>query len=255
MAGHDCFIAHAAADGAAAHALAAQLAGHRTAFLAGRDVAAGGWDQAIARAQHDAGATVVLLSRASPSAYYLMEEIATAVALHRRGGHRIVPVALEPLAPEQVPYGLLRQQRVEHDGNWERTAQAVVRLLDGPATPARPSAGVACLHGTGPDGRTLVLTLHDGEAATLGRGPDCALRFDDAAISSRHAEVRFAGGELSVRDLGSKNGSLVDGRPVREPRVLRAGDRLRLGPRGPEILVVDAAQPPTATATVADDRL
>lgn len=256
MVGHDCFIAHASVDGPAARALATHLAGRRTVFLAQRDLASGSWDEAIAQAQRNAAATIVLLSRDSTSAYYLMEEIAAAVELHRQGAHRIVPVALEPLASNQIPYGLLRLQRVTHEADWDRTVGAIEQLLERPGGPGRAARenGIARLQWRGPDGRPHALELRDGDAVTLGRGPACTLRFDDAAISTVHAELRLDGGVLSVRDLGSKNGSFVDGRAVRAPRVLRAGDCLRLGPRGPEILVVDTALPPTATATAPDAR-
>jgi len=63
----------------------------------------------------------------------------------------------------------------------------------------------------------------------LGRGADTDVRIDDPGISRRHAEVRLhADGRASVRDLGSTNGTFVDGQTVRETE-LHDGDTLRVG--------------------------
>jgi predicted component of type VI protein secretion system len=63
----------------------------------------------------------------------------------------------------------------------------------------------------------------------LGRGSGCdvALGGDDS-VSRRHAEVAVRGGECVIRDLGSCNGTLVNGRFVEHAR-LRRGDVLTLG--------------------------
>ena len=63
----------------------------------------------------------------------------------------------------------------------------------------------------------------------LGRGSCCEVRIaDDDAISRRHAEISVRAGECLIRDLGSCNGTFVNGRPVERAR-LRRGDVLVLG--------------------------
>jgi hypothetical protein len=63
----------------------------------------------------------------------------------------------------------------------------------------------------------------------VGRDSSCDFRVDDDdTVSRRHAEIAVRGGQCLVRDLGSCNGTLVNGRPVRRAR-LRRGDVLRLG--------------------------
>ncbi len=65
----------------------------------------------------------------------------------------------------------------------------------------------------------------------IGRGGEADLRINDPGISRRHAEIKVAGGkrpEVTVTDLGSTNGTTVDGSRVRETR-LRDGQRLRVG--------------------------
>jgi hypothetical protein len=62
----------------------------------------------------------------------------------------------------------------------------------------------------------------------IGRGADSDLRIDDPGISRNHAELRRSGGDVTIADLGSTNGVLVDGRRVDEER-LRDGAEVRLG--------------------------
>jgi DNA-binding NtrC family response regulator len=52
------------------------------------------------------------------------------------------------------------------------------------------------------------------DALVLGRGEECSLRLDDGRMSRRHAEVARHAGRWIVRDLGSRNGTFVDGRPI-----------------------------------------
>jgi pSer/pThr/pTyr-binding forkhead associated (FHA) protein len=81
----------------------------------------------------------------------------------------------------------------------------------------------------GPD-RGQRLPLARGCAPlVIGRQEGCALRLSDADVSRQHLEVRGQGEALVARDLGSKNGLIVDGRAVEGSHVLRHGDRLRVG--------------------------
>jgi hypothetical protein len=72
------------------------------------------------------------------------------------------------------------------------------------------------------------LRLSEG-AVAIGRHPDCELnlRMDD--VSRRHAEVRFENGSYLVSDLGSTNGTFVNGERVEGSRVLQPGDRIEVG--------------------------
>lgn len=66
----------------------------------------------------------------------------------------------------------------------------------------------------------------EGDVVTLGRENNDINFPDDPFISGRHAELRIAGGVLSVTDLGSRNGTFVR---VHEERVLKHGDYVFLG--------------------------
>lgn len=59
-----------------------------------------------------------------------------------------------------------------------------------------------------------VLLLPDGRETVVGRDPDCEVVLDDDRVSRRHAILASDGSAWSVTDLGSKNGTLVDGMPL-----------------------------------------
>jgi pSer/pThr/pTyr-binding forkhead associated (FHA) protein len=68
----------------------------------------------------------------------------------------------------------------------------------------------------------------DREKLVLGRGPEADLAFDDDEMSSQHAAIEFTGACFRICDLGSTNGTFVNGKPV-HARDLQAGDRIVLG--------------------------
>lgn len=79
------------------------------------------------------------------------------------------------------------------------------------------------------------LTLSDGRAfrmlsptLTVGRLPECDLVLDDPGASRQHARIRRTEAGFVVTDLGSTNGTLVNGRPVQE-QVLEDGDTVTIG--------------------------
>jgi pSer/pThr/pTyr-binding forkhead associated (FHA) protein len=61
----------------------------------------------------------------------------------------------------------------------------------------------------------------------LGRGTDVDLRIDDPGVSRQHAEIRSADA-TTILDLGSTNGTIIDGRSVQEAE-LHDGARIVLG--------------------------
>jgi len=72
----------------------------------------------------------------------------------------------------------------------------------------------------------------------LGRHPLSDVRFDaerDLDVSSRHAAIVRHGATFRVRDLGSKNGTFVNGARVTDDAVLQDGDVIGFGPKGPAV--------------------
>ncbi len=89
--------------------------------------------------------------------------------------------------------------------------------------------------------RTLVIQTgkHKGKKLRLpdrfdrllvGRAKDCHIRLNHPDVAERHCRLSGRGAELVVEDLGSGLGTFVNDEPVRGPRVLKAGDVLRVGP-------------------------
>jgi serine phosphatase RsbU (regulator of sigma subunit)/pSer/pThr/pTyr-binding forkhead associated (FHA) protein len=69
-----------------------------------------------------------------------------------------------------------------------------------------------------------------GDAMTLGRGTECELSFPaDHVLSRRHLHFTRSGDAWEVEDLGSKNGTLYNGAPLRHRSVLTSGDRIEAG--------------------------
>ena len=63
----------------------------------------------------------------------------------------------------------------------------------------------------------------------VGRGADCSVRIDSATLSRHHARIVLANGEATIEDLGSKNGTVVNGHDVKQPLVLKENDRIQVG--------------------------
>ncbi|MGD0999580.1 MAG: SpoIIE family protein phosphatase [Candidatus Brocadiia bacterium] len=66
------------------------------------------------------------------------------------------------------------------------------------------------------------------EAMVLGRSIEADLRLDDLAISRRHARISLVGGSYFIEDLGSGNGTAVNGKTIAAPIPLKNGDRIEL---------------------------
>jgi pSer/pThr/pTyr-binding forkhead associated (FHA) protein len=73
-------------------------------------------------------------------------------------------------------------------------------------------------------------TSHDlvEETYTIGRVPESSIRLDDISVSGRHAEIVLVAENCYLKDLGSTNGTMVNGQPAKEVQ-LHANDRIRFG--------------------------
>lgn len=73
-------------------------------------------------------------------------------------------------------------------------------------------------------------TLNLGQAPVLiGRSPECTLVLTDDFASGRHARLTPVDGGWTVEDLGSTNGTQLDGAPLGGPRPAQAGSQLKIG--------------------------
>jgi hypothetical protein len=67
------------------------------------------------------------------------------------------------------------------------------------------------------------------DPVTIGRHPDCDVVLNDQEVSRQHAEVRREDGGFVIVDLGSLNGTKVNGAGVKAPRPLEDGDVITIG--------------------------
>ena len=65
--------------------------------------------------------------------------------------------------------------------------------------------------------------------AVLGRGADADIVLQDSFASSRHARLVPQGDVVVLEDLGSTNGTYLNGEPLTGPQPLHDGDRIRIG--------------------------
>lgn len=75
------------------------------------------------------------------------------------------------------------------------------------------------------EGRQFELTL---PVHTVGRDSNSSIRLHDTEVSRRHAEFRLVDGEYTLVDVGSANGTFVNGQQIQEAH-LQAGDRIQIG--------------------------
>ena len=69
--------------------------------------------------------------------------------------------------------------------------------------------------------------LSDG--AVLGRGDGADIKLEDSFASTSHARLSPQGDVVVLEDLGSTNGTYLNGEPLRGPQPLHVGDRIRIG--------------------------
>ena len=76
---------------------------------------------------------------------------------------------------------------------------------------------------------TTALKLGDG-VTTAGRHDECQLRIKSSEVSRRHCQFFEKNGMLLVKDMGSSNGTFLNGKKIEGQRVLEPGDELTIGP-------------------------
>ena len=103
-----------------------------------------------------------------------------------------------------------------------------------------------------PSGRELVPL--EGERVTLGKASSNVVALDhDPTVSRLHAIVENHGSAWSIRDVGSRNGTYVNGDKIESERVLRSGDEVRLGKSRLVFHEVRLAGEPAEEATIVPD--
>ena len=162
------------------------------------------------------GVVVVLLSRS------------------RTAGHARPSQAKASGAPAPAP-----QVYCPHCGQAVRPGTKFCEACGGPLALATlsPAQRVSPHHTQGETGWQLLIV--DGPGAgqryvlgrntSLGRSPDNSIQLNDTQSSRHHALFQQAGGGYVLEDLGSTNGTLVNGQHIRGPIAVKPGDRVQMG--------------------------
>ncbi len=87
------------------------------------------------------------------------------------------------------------------------------------------------------DGFGEVFPLQAGNRHRLGRAPTNTIVIRDDLCSREHAEIYPDGAAWAIRDLGSLNGTMINGEPIRQERILRPWDEIRVG--GTQLVFVE----------------
>jgi hypothetical protein len=156
----------------------------------------------------------------------------------------------ERLSPYAVPLGaelaaMVREHAAEHDwafvgpvkvdlehdkeidtGTFRVRSAVVAGEVEAP--PTLVTTGRARLLVTDQNGSAPREIVLDHDVVVVGRGSDADITLPDPGVSRRHAEVRREGDEVFLIDLGSTNGTSVNGRAIERIR-LSKGDRIALG--------------------------
>ena len=118
--------------------------------------------------------------------------------------------------------------------------------------PAAASSWYLIVSGGGEEMSSRVVPIHDGAELLFGRVDECDIRIDHDGVSRRHARVRRRGDHVQVEDLGSRNGTLVNGTPVTAPRRLAVGDVIVVGPASAIVASSSTAKRRRQVATVSE---
>jgi DNA-binding winged helix-turn-helix (wHTH) protein len=95
------------------------------------------------------------------------------------------------------------------------------------------------------------IPLGDG-VHLIGRDPGVAVWIDSSTVSRQHARLSVAGATITIEDLGSHNGTFVNGHRVDAVSSLSHGDEIRIGPAS---FAVRSAAAAAKTRTATDDHL
>lgn len=175
----------------------------------------------------------------------LEDELADAALAHaRRRGYRIperptVAVVGDPA----LPPGEVRVTAAFREAGHEREPSPAAtpdRTLVHPLPPVLPPGAVLRVLAVHGPARDMPL---DGRPLTIGRAADADVVVADPLVSRHHARLAPRSGRLVITDLGSTNGTLVNGQAVRES-VVGPGDRVQLGGTRLEIIAPGAGRVP-----------
>jgi hypothetical protein len=166
----------------------------------------------------------------------LEDELAAAALEHaRRRGYRIPERPTVALVGDPAVEPGAVQVAVSFADAWRLPQPGALpeHTLVHPLPPVVPPGAVLRVLPPAGPGRDIAL---DGRPLVIGRAADADVVVADPLVSRRHARLSPRSGRLVLADLGSTNGTLVNGQAITEA-VVAPGDRLQLGSTRLEIVV------------------
>jgi adenylate cyclase len=152
------------------------------------------------------------------------------------------PIPVSPSARTHMPVkpGLVPVATFQSTGATGNTKAAVPKTLD------ETGARMVLIGPTGPAGD---FTLEP--QSVLGRSTQATVRLADREVSRKHSQIDLEGGEYMLRDLGSSNGTYVNGRRIFGPTALKDADEVVIGTS--KMLFRRGAARPKLAEIVADE--
>jgi DNA-binding NtrC family response regulator len=96
-------------------------------------------------------------------------------------------------------------------------------------------------------GQVFVVDVADGGTVVFGRSPDAAVRVEEPHVSRSHALLRRQGPTVTIEDLGSRNGTWLNGRRVgSKPELVNGGDVIRVGGAEAVLAITEGGAAPWA---------
>jgi len=114
------------------------------------------------------------------------------------------------------------------DGRFIRTVHRVGYAFSGQVLESAPGSSVGRGYRCWLVWNDRRLPLSEGEYI-LGRDPRCTLHVDASGVSRRHARLVVGAESATIEDLGSSNGTFVQGRAITSEQALADGDAIELG--------------------------
>ena len=99
-------------------------------------------------------------------------------------------------------------------------------------------------------GKVVPITVRE---FTIGRDPSCQLKPGSDAVAAKHCMIRVALPDITVEDLGSTTGTMVNGQKIAAKTVLKGGEKLSVGPLHFQVVVERPAPIRKPTETSDDD--
>jgi predicted component of type VI protein secretion system len=126
-----------------------------------------------------------------------------------------------------VPSGASAQAENESSPPAHESASDSATHIEQFTPPPVPQVRAYLVATSGPArGRTFPVPF---EGATVGRLPEASIYLPDERLSREHARIEFHDGSFFLTDLGSRNGTALNGSLVSDPRPLSSGDTIELG--------------------------